>query len=88
MPIEPLGVGVRARIVGTKGHVQAVDNPLDTSRAAGLNVAGTERPSVFVEMPPLIAEQTTRLAVWMSTAKQSFLLKIKKHGATNLLHSS
>jgi len=54
---------------------------------SGLNVAGTERPSIFVEMPPLIAEQTTGLAVWMSTEKASFLLEIKKHGAANLLDS-
>src|SRR5215472_15013855 len=43
--------------------------------------AATERPSVSVELPR-IAEQTTRLAVWMSTAKPLFVLKIKKQGDT------
>jgi len=50
---------------------QAVDNPRYISRAATIrtHVAGTERPHVCVEMPLLIAEQTTRLALWMSTAE-------------------
>jgi hypothetical protein len=89
MPIQPLGVRVRAGLSVLRAMFKLL-----TTRAAflgqqrsGLNVAGTERPSVCVEMPPLIAEQTTRLALWMSTPKRSSLFKIKKHGATNPLDS-
>ena len=64
---------VRARIVRTKGHVQAVDNPLNISGEATIRTqrGGNWGPSVSVEIPPPIAEQATRLAVWMST--QSFV---------------
>jgi len=74
-------VRVRAGIIRTKGHVYVLANPLGFPRAATFRTqrAATERPHVFAEIPPLIAEQATRLALWMSTAKQSFVLKINKH---------
>jgi hypothetical protein len=81
VPIQPLGVRVRARIARTKGHFKLLTAFL--GQPSGLDVAGTERPSVLAEIPRLIAEQATRLAVWMSTAKPSFVAG--EHGATNLL---
>jgi len=53
---------------------------------SGLNVAATERSHVFVEIPPLIAEQATRPRCGCQR-KQSFVLKFKKHGATNRIGS-
>jgi len=84
MPIQSLGVRVRAWLVRAKGHVQVADIRFNFSRAATIRTqrrGNRESPSVFAEVPPLIAEQATRSALWMSTAKQSFVLKIEKHAA-------
>jgi hypothetical protein len=47
MPMQPLGVRVRARIVRTNGHVQVVDNRLNFFRGSNDSDSTSQELSVL-----------------------------------------